>query len=291
MPDPNFPIAPDLGVIRCTETAPGSGDWQVGLVNEGVGFAYNVTATIVNPPASVHLTDGTATFAHPDDPDPSVLASVIPNATTTSTDTVNFTTGTPQDPCATLTWRIEWKNLQNEMFTQDVQAEPDGDHDAVADQADNCPNTFNPDQADSNNDDIGDACSTLTVAIDIKPGSFPNSVNPRNRGVIPVAILTTYTAEGEVLDFDATTVDPLTVRFGPDGATEKHARGHIEDVDGDGDRDLVLHFLTQQTGIRCGETSAALRGETFAGQTITGSDSVRTVGCWGDDDDDGDDDD
>jgi len=88
----------------------------------------------------------------------------------------------------------------------------------------------------------------VRVVIDIHPGSFPNSVNPRNRGVIPVAILTTSTAQGEPLDFDATTVDPLSVTFGPDGATEAHERGHIEDVDGDGDVDLVLHFIHKIPG-------------------------------------------
>jgi len=110
------------------------------------------------------------------------------------------------------------------------------------------------------------------IAIDIKPGSLPNSINPRSNGVIPVAILTTPT-------FDATTVDPLTVRFGPNGAVEAHGRGHIEDADRDGDLDLVLHFRTQDTGIVCGDTSASLTGETFSGQAIEGSDSIRTVGC------------
>jgi DNA-binding beta-propeller fold protein YncE len=112
----------------------------------------------------------------------------------------------------------------------------------------------------------------LEVAIDIKPGSDPNSINPKSKGNIPVAILTTG-------DFDATTVDPLSVEFGPDGATESHGRGHIEDVDGDGDGDLVLHFRTQDTGIQCGDTSASLTGETFGGQVIEGSDSINTVGC------------
>ncbi len=116
------------------------------------------------------------------------------------------------------------------------------------------------------------ASLATTVAIDINPGSFPNSVNPRNNGVVPVAILTTAA-------FDATTVNPMSVKFGPNGATEAHGRGHLEDVDGDGDLDLVLHFRTQAAGIVCGATSASLTGQTFGGQSISGTDSVRTVGC------------
>lgn len=124
-------------------------------------------------------------------------------------------------------------------------------------------------------------CKVTTVAIDIKPGSFPNSINCRDRnGVIPVAILTTRRAAGESVDFDATTVDPLSVRFGRTGteAAEIHNTGHIEDVDGDGDLDLVLHFRFGDTGIRCGDIQARLTGRTFSGQRITGTDSIRTVG-------------
>lgn len=110
------------------------------------------------------------------------------------------------------------------------------------------------------------------VSIDIKPGSFPNSINPKSKGVIPVAILTTDT-------FDATTVDPLSVKFGPNGATEAHGRGHTEDVNGDGKLDMVLHFNTQKTGIQCGDTSASLTGKTVEDQDIEGSDSIQTVGC------------
>lgn len=123
------------------------------------------------------------------------------------------------------------------------------------------------------------ALPTVSVRIDINPGSSPNSINPKNRGVIPVAILTTAKAKGEPLDFDATTVDPLSVKFGPKGATEAHKRGHLEDVDKDGDRDMVLHFNTQATGIQCGDTTASLTGKTRSGQEISGSDSVNTIGC------------
>jgi len=112
----------------------------------------------------------------------------------------------------------------------------------------------------------------LNVAIDIKPGSFPNSINPRSRGKIPVAILTTGT-------FAATTVDTTTVRFGATGTEAAPVHSALEDIDGDGDTDMILHFNTQDTGIKCGDTSASLTGQTFSGQAIKGSDSIQTVGC------------
>lgn len=90
--------------------------------------------------------------------------------------------------------------------------------------------------------------------------------------MIPVAILTTAT-------FDATAVDPISVEFGPNGAIEAHGRGHIKDVDRDGDLDLMLHFHVGETGIVCGATEVTLTGETFDGQAIAGSDSIRTVPC------------
>jgi TolB protein len=112
----------------------------------------------------------------------------------------------------------------------------------------------------------------ISVEIDIKPGSDPNSINPRSRGVIPVAIPTTDT-------FDATTVDETTVLFGATGTEAAPVHFAFEDVDGDGDTDMILHFNTQDTGIVCGDTSASLTGETFGGPAIQGTDSIRTVGC------------
>jgi hypothetical protein len=110
------------------------------------------------------------------------------------------------------------------------------------------------------------------VVLDIKPGTFPNSINPRSNGVIPVAIVTTDT-------FDAATIDVSTVKFGPRGAPEAHGRGHLEDVNRDGRLDLVLHFRTRESGIGCGDTSASLTGVTVAGAMIQGTDSVSTVAC------------
>src|SRR3989338_789881 len=113
--------------------------------------------------------------------------------------------------------------------------------------------------------------TVLQVDIDIKPGSFPNSINPRSKGVIPVAILTTGS-------FDATTINPATVLFGPTGTEAPPVHSALEDVDLDGDIDMILSLNTQSTGIACGNTFASLTGETFSGQAITGSDSINTVG-------------
>jgi hypothetical protein len=112
----------------------------------------------------------------------------------------------------------------------------------------------------------------IQISIDIKPGDGPNSVNPRSSGVIPVAVLSTA-------EFDATTVDFYTVQFGPGQAQPAHSQPHIEDVDGDGLMDLVLHFRTEDTGIQCGETEATLTGDTWDGAGVQGTDSISTVGC------------
>ncbi len=119
--------------------------------------------------------------------------------------------------------------------------------------------------------------SMVTATIDIKPGSVPNSINLKSRGVIPVAILTTP-------DFDATTVNWTTVRFGPNAASPAHdlsdplvLADHQRDVDGDGDIDFVFHFRTQETGIVTGDIEACLEGTTLGGTPIQGCDSVRTV--------------
>jgi hypothetical protein len=110
------------------------------------------------------------------------------------------------------------------------------------------------------------------VSIDIKPDTFPNSINPERTEVIPFAILTTDT-------FDATTVDPTTVHFGPTGTEAAPVHSALEDVDGDGDTDMILHFKTRDADIEWGDTSASLTGETVGGQAIKGSDSIRTVWC------------
>src|SRR5260370_31977998 len=102
------------------------------------------------------------------------------------------------------------------------------------------------------------------VMIDIKPDSDPAPINPRAAGVIPVALLCSTT-------FDATSVDPTSVRFGPGQATPSRG-AHIQDVNGDGRPDMVFQFSTQGSQIACTDTAVFLMGKTMSGGTIVGSD-------------------
>lgn len=109
---------------------------------------------------------------------------------------------------------------------------------------------------------------TQEIAIDIKPGSDQNSINLKSRGVVAVAVLTTE-------KFDAyISLDPESVLFA--GAPPVHYNG--EDIDDDGDEDLVFHFRTQNlTELDENSTEAFLTGITYEDIPVTGSDSVKIV--------------
>ncbi|MHC4326167.1 MAG: hypothetical protein ACYSUX_18000 [Planctomycetota bacterium] len=118
------------------------------------------------------------------------------------------------------------------------------------------------------------------VQIDIKPGSDENNINLGSRGVVPVAVLTTD-------DFDAATVNPATAQFA--GAAPVH--WSLEDVDGDGDEDVIFHFRTQELDLDADSTVAILTAQLtgqmglmsarsaapVSGGTISGSDEVNIV--------------
>src|SRR3990172_821559 len=119
------------------------------------------------------------------------------------------------------------------------------------------------------------------VEIDIKPGSFPNSINPESRGKVPVAILSSP-------GFDATSqVSASTLTFGRPGNEQSLAfcQGsrdddddeQFEDVNGDGLPDLVCHFFTRMAVFQAGDTEGILRGQLLDGSLIKGTDSVRII--------------
>ena len=118
----------------------------------------------------------------------------------------------------------------------------------------------------------------LAFYLDIKPGSCPNPLNRKSRGVLPVAVL--GTEEFDVSAIDSTTL--LLTRDGVEGGVVP-VRVNIEDVgtpfegelcdchdlSADGFTDLTLRFSTQDL-VDALALGSALGGE-FVQLTITGS--------------------
>jgi hypothetical protein len=113
---------------------------------------------------------------------------------------------------------------------------------------------------------------TTLVSIDIRPRGESNRINPNSTKEIRVAILSEF-------GFDATTVDPNSVRFGATGTEAAPLDVVLRDFDRDRDTDMILRFEIQDTGIQCGHTSASLSGLTSSGLLFTGSSSITTVRC------------
>jgi hypothetical protein len=124
----------------------------------------------------------------------------------------------------------------------------------------------------------------IAVVVDIKPGSCPNPLNVKSKGVLPVAILGSE-------DFDVNAVDVASIRL----AGVAPIRGSYEDVgapvidandcncteDGpDGYLDLTLKFKTQEIVEPIGEVNDGdilpleLTGVSFDETPIEGADCI-----------------
>ena len=127
-----------------------------------------------------------------------------------------------------------------------------------------------------------DVC--LPVSVDVKPTATNNRVNgSSDHGVVPIAILATE-------DFDAADeLDPDTVNVvvldenGDVISSVAPDRATIEDVNDDGLDDVLFHFsvpdLTagSDPALTSSTTTLNLRGETFDGLCVEGSDSVHYI--------------
>jgi hypothetical protein len=102
-------------------------------------------------------------------------------------------------------------------------------------------------------DDVELISPVIPVSVDIKPGTCPNTINTKSRGVLSVAICGTE-------DFDITTIDPATIRIDINCGGVSPLRWSYYDeatpfveelcdcheLTGDGYLDLILKFKTQE---------------------------------------------
>jgi len=58
-------------------------------------------------------------------------------------------------------------------------------------------------------------------------------------------------------------------------------RRHEKNVDGDGDTDLVFHIRLGDTALICESVEGIIKGETFDGLSIKGTDGIRMISDGG----------
>lgn len=244
-------------------------------VDNGV---YTITVTVTDDDAGAD-----------DDPVVMTVTNVNPvvaplaDATVTSGETFNFS-GTFSDPGVIdfpWTWTLAWgfglnttgsTNDQSAAITASRQVCTAGSYTVTLSVTDKDAGT-------------GARSMTLTVpyfaiGIDISPTQSPNPVSLSNRGLLPVAILSTAT-------FDARQVDPSTVTLGNEtGSDTQVARQNngrwqskIEDANGDGRPDMIVMVevpaLVRNGDLTASSTQLVLRGYANGCTNFRGVDAVR----------------
>lgn len=123
---------------------------------------------------------------------------------------------------------------------------------------------------------------TVDCVVPVKIEIAPPPINSASQGVVALDVLTTEAGEFDLpLAFDATTILPLTVRFGREsvvwlqtgGSAEAHEQGHAHRAS-DGDTDLLMHFPVPGSALQPGDSKACVKG-----QFTSGPNTFKFFGC------------
>ena len=110
--------------------------------------------------------------------------------------------------------------------------------------------------------------STIAIGIDIYPNRTPNPVFLSRNYTLYVAVLGSS-------NFDVTTLNSATVKFGKTGTEASPMRAPIiRDLNGDGFLDAMYGFRTFDCGFVLGDTTGLLKGKLNNGTDAEGNDSV-----------------
>jgi len=153
---------------------------------------------------------------------------------------------------------------------------------------------------DSDKTQINWTAEEILASFDIKPGSCPNPINAKSKGILPAAIMGTD-------EFDVTTIDPVSLRLRLKGTENGEAtplRWALADIGepfypfigredcyedcldcscADGAIDLIFHFKTQEVVNALGEVNdrdcilleiTGVLKQEFGGTNIVGEDVV-----------------
>jgi hypothetical protein len=115
--------------------------------------------------------------------------------------------------------------------------------------------------------------SMTLINIEVKPGNQVFApINPKSRGKVPVALLSSDS-------FDALSVDISTLTFGATGDEDSlnHCGKNGEDVNDDGLLDLVCHFDNRKAEFTYESMEATLRGRTQMGTVFEGTGFLKVV--------------
>jgi hypothetical protein len=112
-----------------------------------------------------------------------------------------------------------------------------------------------------------------TIAIDVRPGDGLAAIHPQSGGLLAVALL--GGAESDVAQ-----VDPASVRVAgvpPRTLPNGRPMAAIEDCNGDGFLDLVVHVGVADLELAGDEMEILVTAATWSGTALRGSDTVRIV--------------
>jgi hypothetical protein len=119
----------------------------------------------------------------------------------------------------------------------------------------------------------GPVSQVQTIRIAIKPGSkWISRINPKARGEIPVALVSSS-------DFNALTVDVDSLTFGHSGNEQSLKRCFKRGVHVNRDRrpDLLCFFENQQAGFEPSDEQATLKGMTADGTPFEGTSTLKVI--------------
>ena len=115
--------------------------------------------------------------------------------------------------------------------------------------------------------------TVATIGVEVRPGDGPAAINPRSMGMLAVALL------GDA-EFDVAQVDPssvgvsgVPVQMLPNG----HFMAAIEDANGDGFMDLVVHVSVADLDLVGDEAEILVTATTWSGPSLRGTDRVKLV--------------